>query len=518
LGYLSSWVGNSFSQDSTGYVSNGISAMFVEPDGTVHTNSAYDESGEAAKIYRDGKVVRGISGNNLAYEGSITGDARNIYLFHGLYNGAIQKIPLDGDPNRNGQTIFMSTPVTENKSSLISGMAISGDTMFVSVAKRNKVLIAKPDAPILYRAGNTSVNATDKAVDTAGILRPAPAAVYQTQRETDYLPYVLPGFDAAVKYKVRLHFVDFKHDKPNERIIGYGAGGQNVPKFDMAATAGGQNKATIQELEGVAPNAKGEINVTFTRVAGSPDPHIVVSAIEVLKPDGTLAFALNCGGSKVGDFSSDVAEQSSFDFDRPGPIQVDKSGNLWIIQQAAEFPIAGKTEFPFKGAIKCYTPGGKFTGRQITDVVSPIDIALDPTNGNLLVAEGGPDQNIRIYGALETTPKLVKTFGAKGGIWSGNTPGLLNDPKAGGAARFYRISAIGVDGKGNIYVNSSGSGTDLRAYAPSGEMLWKLQALHFVDCGDFDPDSDGADLYTPYKHYTMDYSKSVPGSEWSYPA
>lgn len=520
LGYRTSWVGNTFSQDSTGYVSNGISAMYATRDGTIYTNSAYDEAGEAAKVYKDGKVVRGISGNNMAGEGSITGDGKNIYMYHGLYGGAVQKIPLDGDPNRNGKTIFMATPVTDKSGSLISGMAVSGDTLLVGIARSNKVLIANPDAPVFYTAGNSSVNATAEAINTDGVLRPATLAVYQTQRECDYLPYVLPGFDPAQKYSVRLHFVDFKHDKPGERIIGFSAGSHSVEKFDIAATAGGKNKATIQELKDVAPDAKGNITVVLTRVAGSPDPHIVISGLEVLAPDGTLAFALNCGGAAAGKFKSDVAEvaDKNFAFERPGPMCTDKSGNVWIIQKTGEFALGSNAGFPSPGAVKCYTLGGKFTGRQITDVVNPVAVAFDPTNGHLLIAEGGTDQNIRVYTDIETAPKLLTTFGAKGGIWSGKTPGLLNDALSGGAARFYQITAIGVDSAGNIYVNNSGSGTDLRKYSPAGKLLWQLNSLHFVDCGDFDPDSDGTQVYTPFKHYTMDYSKSTPGGEWSFTA
>ena len=520
LGYKTSWIGTTYSQDSTGYITGSIGAMVVEPDGTVHTNSYYDEAGEAAKVYKNGRVVRGIGGNNLCSEGSIAADTQHVFLFSGLYGGSIQEIPLDGDPNRNGKTVFMSAPVMGKGGSIISGMAVSNGTLFVSDSRDNKILVANPDAPVHYRVGNSSVNAADSPIDVTGVKDPAPQEVYRTQRECDFLPYDFPGLDPGVKYTVRIHFVDYKHDKPGERFIQVTAGGQREEKYDIAAEAGGKNKAVVKQFDGVSADANGTLSVTFSRVGESPDPHIVVNGIEILKPDGTVAAALNCGGSTAGHFASDVAEMADrdFAFDRPGPMCVDKQGNLWIIQEAADFPIGGKTEFPYKGAVKCYSPDGKFTGREITDVVDPVSVAMDPTNGHVLVADDGLDQNIRIYGDVDTAPKLVSTFGEKGGIWAGKTPGLLNDPAAGGWARFYLVSSIGVDGAGTIYVACAGSGTDLRAYSPAGKLLWKLNALHFVDCGDFDPDSDGVQVYTPFKHDTMDYSKTAPGSEWSYTA
>ncbi len=168
------------------------------------------------------------------------------------------------------------------------------------------------------------------------------------------------------------------------------------------------------------------------------------------------------------------------------------------------------------GALKCYGADGAFTGRQIADVVNPTAVAYDPAADRLLVAENGPDQNIRIYEGLAAAPRCTGTFGVRGGVYSGKTPGRLFDPAAGGWARLYGPSGVGIDAKGNIYVSCSPSGSDLRKFTPDGRLVWMLNGLHMVDCADFDPDSDGVEVYCPYKHYTMDYSQTEPGSEWRY--
>jgi len=206
----------------------------------------------------------------------------------------------------------------------------------------------------------------------------------------------------------------------------------------------------------------------------------------------------------------------SFAFTRPGPLVVDRRGQLWIIQCALEFPRLAHAGKRLAAAIKCFTKDGKFTGREITDLVDPTTLAYDPQRDRLLVCENGPDQNVRIYSGLDQAPRCSATFGGKGGIYAGKRPGLLNDPEAGGQPRFYDLNCIGVDKDGNLYVNCGGSGTDLRKYTPDGKMAWAVRGLHGPDNGDFDPDSDGCEIIGPFKHYKMDYSRTAPGSEWSY--
>lgn len=518
LGYSESCFGNTWSGDAQGWVSNGINAMWVDSDGACYTNSWYDEAGESAKVYMDGKVVRGFRGNSLAGEGAITGDGKSIYMFFACPGGnSLCVFPKSGDPNVDGKLIAMSTPMMSSTGSVVSGMAVSDGLLYVSDRIDNKILAARSDPKIYYATNNTTVTTVVEPIDTTGVANAAPASLYQSQRVCDLVPYVIPGLDPATKYTVRLHFADFDYATAGRRLLWIGAGAQSVDHYDIAATAGAKDRAVVKEFGDVSPNGDGKLAVTVRIDSDSPDRNAVLSGFEIIKPDGEVAFALNCGGNAVGRFNGEISEIPSREFavDRPGAIVADKNGDLWIIQH----PIKTTDTVPTvmsPGAVKCYTPDGKFTGRQITDVADPTAIALDPSNGRLLVADGGLEQNIKIYANIRTSPVRIGSFGARGGVYAGKIPGRVFDPAAGGWARFYQITAIGVDSLGNIYVNNSASGTDLRKFTPDGKLVWIDQALLFCNTGDFDPDSDGAQVYTPYTHESVAYDTNNAGAEWSY--
>ncbi|MBF2066723.1 MAG: hypothetical protein IGS39_20245 [Calothrix sp. C42_A2020_038] len=202
-----------------------------------------------------------------------------------------------------------------------------------------------------------------------------------------------------------------------------------------------------------------------------------------------------------------LKEIRNFSVKSPTKIAVDKRKNLWIIQH----PKAGNAN------ILHYTTQGKLLPQAINNVPKANAIAIDNKN-RLLVADNGQNQQILIYN-INNQPVQVGTFGVKGGVYAGK-PGEIGDLK------FYGITGIGVDAKGNIYVNSSGfnqgentqkikTGTDIRKFSPDGKMLWRVVGLPFVDNADADPKFDGVHVYTIHDHYVMDYSKSV-GRQWNY--
>ena len=185
----------------------------------------------------------------------------------------------------------------------------------------------------------------------------------------------------------------------------------------------------------------------------------------------------------------------SFPVARPGQIAVDRQNTLWIVQNAGGSSPA---------QILHYSAQGVRLPERITDVVRPTALALD-NEGNLMVAENGPRQQILFY-RTSGSPVLVKTFGEEGGIYSGARGRM-------GALRLNSPNAVGMDAAGNLYVNSSASGTDLRKFSPSGKLLWRVLGVIFLDVGAADPASDGRDVYSVRDHFVTDYSKSN-GREW----
>lgn len=177
---------------------------------------------------------------------------------------------------------------------------------------------------------------------------------------------------------------------------------------------------------------------------------------------------------------------------------IDKSGKTWTIYRNEDVSVCSNDN-----RITCSD------GRIITDVVRPMALAI-ANNGMLMVGEYGPRQQVLYYDISGTgTPTLHHTFGDEFGTNSG-IPGIVAPLK------FREITGVGEDANGNIYVaqNNFVSGCKLGSYTPAGILNWEINGLMFVDNGDFDPTTDGIDVYTKSHHFVMDYSKPV-GKQWT---
>jgi hypothetical protein len=169
-----------------------------------------------------------------------------------------------------------------------------------------------------------------------------------------------------------------------------------------------------------------------------------------------------------------------------------EGSSLWIIQDADTANAAQVVHF---------SVSGEKLGQVISDVAIPVDVAFDNA-GQLLVGDNGIDQNIKIYAGLDTTPIRVATFGVTGGVVAAGgdmAPLHLNG-----------ITGVDVDAAGNIYISSSAYGnTDVRAFTPQGEMLWRLISNEFGDTLVFDPASDGLEVFSANSRYELDYTQSM---------
>lgn len=244
----------------------------------------------------------------------------------------------------------------------------------------------------------------------------------------------------------------------------------------------------------------------FTQGRGWDKSMLIISnksEVTGLATIGNELYVSDSDTNKIRIYNTETMQEiRSFDIAKPGAIAVDKQSNLWIIQQKN-----GKNA----AKIVSYSKTGKQLSQQITDIVKPTAIAVD-NQGRLLVTENASRQQVLIYN-IKDKPKQVGTFGNKGGIYAG-VPGEVQDLK------FYGLTGVGADAKGNIYVNNNGfnnSGTDLRKFSPSGKKLWQLLGLFFVDNADADPKTNGTDVFTKQEHFLMDYSKPA-GKQWTYKA
>jgi hypothetical protein len=201
---------------------------------------------------------------------------------------------------------------------------------------------------------------------------------------------------------------------------------------------------------------------------------------------------------------------------RPGKLTV-QSDNIWLIQDG---------DATNKPKVLEYSTAGVLQSAQIDFAKGgvPTAIAWNSTTSLLMVADNGPDQNVKMYdvAALAGSPTKVNgTFGITGGIYSG-TKGVV------GESKFNGISGMGSDQSGNIYVAQNGqgplvdspigydvgSGTVIESYSNLGIRNWVVYGLAFVDCADVDSTSE-TDVYTGDKHYTIDLTKP-DGKQWAY--
>ena len=230
----------------------------------------------------------------------------------------------------------------------------------------------------------------------------------------------------------------------------------------------------------------------FTNGKGWDKSMLIVSnkdEVTGLATVGQELFVSDSAANKVRVYNkSTMKELRSFDLAKPGNIAVDKAGNLWIIK--------GKE-------IVHYSKQGKQLNGIISNLSNPSAVAID-NRDRLLVAENGQNQQIFIYD-IKNNPKQIGTFGTKGGIYAG-IPGRIKDLK------FYGISGVGSDSRGNIYVSNDGfnrSGVDLRKFSASGKLQWKLLGLQFIDNADVDPYKNGLNVYTKNERFEMDTANKL---------
>jgi hypothetical protein len=225
-------------------------------------------------------------------------------------------------------------------------------------------------------------------------------------------------------------------------------------------------------------------------------------AVYGLAASETRVFAAVPSSNRIIVYDADLKQAGSWSCEKPGEICLDREEKLWVIQLG-------------RGVIQRYDAGGKALPQRIPiePGVVPSALCMDPS-GRLLVADAGAREQVRIYKNITSHPVLETVFGVEGGVYAGTTTKGLLGPK-----RFVDIKGIGVDQKGNIYV-ANGAGvykdgaTLLQSYSPDGALLWELGSFVWESVGSSpDPDDENV-LYSMDTRFRMDYTKTVPGSEW----
>lgn len=242
----------------------------------------------------------------------------------------------------------------------------------------------------------------------------------------------------------------------------------------------------------------------YNRTSHARDLLITVSAtttqqladvVTGLATSGSLLYASDFPGNRVRVFTTAGVWQRDISVTAPGALALDAQGNLWVAQQSA-------------GTVIQFSPSGaRLNTIQLPAKAQPASLYFDPSSAQLWIGDEGPDMNIKLYN-VSSAPYLAGTFGVQGGYLD-TTTGIKGQV---GSLRFTRVTGIGKDSAGNLYVLNNpwggtwdlgrNGGTDLHAYDNTGRQIWQLQSVNFEGNAAPDPATDGAMFYSGMNIYS----------------
>ncbi len=157
--HKTSWIGNTFGNNNK-WVQIDVRSIYVSGDGTIYTNSPWDEASREAGIYKNGDVIgmaKDLHGWGRLGGVAVTADSKYIYLAmqqlfeqnadpkfdyppKGTDWHCVRRYTLNGEPapfpSGRGHDKSMVIVSTANE---VTGLAVAGDLLFVSEGKGNLV-------------------------------------------------------------------------------------------------------------------------------------------------------------------------------------------------------------------------------------------------------------------------------------------------------------------------------------------------------------------------------------------
>jgi beta-glucosidase len=149
-----------------------------------------------------------------------------------------------------------------------------------------------------FNGGGTS--GTTNAISTTGVTNPAPQSVYQHNRYGNFT-YAVPGYTPGATYTIRLHFAETYWTTAGSRIFNVLIDGTQVlTNFDIFATAGGADKAVVEQFTETVPS-NGIFTIQFVTVKDNAQ----VNGIEILSssspapPPAPVGLVATAGNGSV---------------------------------------------------------------------------------------------------------------------------------------------------------------------------------------------------------------------------
>ncbi|MEH2068943.1 MAG: hypothetical protein V7K47_12410 [Nostoc sp.] len=293
LTYKTSWIGNSIGSGNL-RIQNNIEAMYVAPDGTVYTNSHWDEAATEAGIYKDGKIIgavgdthgwgrgggKAVTANSkyiyIAMSQGATGNTKEDYPTEGIAWHCVRRYDLSGKPAPfpEGRGWDKSMLIISTKSE-VAGLAIGGSELYVSDFAANQI----------------------RVYDT------------ETMKELRSFSVANPGAITIDKQK-NLWIIQNKNGSNPAKILHYSATGKQLP----------QQIADITEPTAIAIDSQGKLLVAEN---GSRQQILIYE----IKEQPIKVGSFGCKGGIYGGIPGEVRDLKLYGLTGVG---TDASGNIYI--------------------------------------------------------------------------------------------------------------------------------------------------------------------------------------------
>ena len=324
-----------------------------------------------------------------------------------------------------------------------------------------------------FNAGNEF--SSTASINTSGVTNPAPQGVYQTCRWNPSFTYTIPGLTAGASYTVRLHFAELTWTAAGQRVFNVAINGSPaLTNFDIFATAGGQNKAVVEQFTETA-NASGQIVIAFS--AGSAD-NPEINGIEVI-PNGQVTVppaptgltttagnatvSLNWTGSS-GATSYNVYRGTSSGGESSTPIATGLTGTSYTDSSVSN----GTTYFYKVAAVNSAGTSGQSNEASATPTlpVPPAPTNLTANGGNATVSLTWSSSS----GATSYSVYRGTSSGGEGSTAIGTSTGTsYNDSTAtNGTKYYYTVKAVDASGASGASNEASATPSAGAPPAPTG--------------------------------------------------
>lgn len=321
--YKTSWIGNTFGGGEK-WVQNQVIDMYVAPDGTVFTNSPWDEAGREAGVYKNGDAIaRAEDIHGWERFGGIAVTADKKYMYVAMQQGhvdgknndypppkttwfCVRRFDLSGKPApfTNGKGWDKSMLIVSEKNE-VSGLAVSDSELYVAIRDENLVRVYNTQTLKQVRSF-AAKSPTKIAVDQRKTLwimqhpKGANSNILRYTKQGNLLPQTInnvPKANAiAVDNQNRLLIAD---NGQNQQILIYNIKNQPVKVGTFGVTGGvyAGKPGEIGDLKfygitGVGADASGNIYVNSSGFNQGDSTQQVKTGTDIRKfsPNGALSW------------------------------------------------------------------------------------------------------------------------------------------------------------------------------------------------------------------------------------